>query len=478
MAGSILTNTLVAASGRVVSSVVGVIIIALISRYLGVAHFGMYSLIIAYGAVVQIAADGGLYLTLTRLIAAYPEQEHHYLQHITAMRAAALIIVLAAGAAGTRLIPSLQDATLLYLIAAAGFSAQSLSQLAMGVFQKYGVIWRAVAGDISARLVQLGVLVALGPARITLYVATALFAASAVLALVVHRALLPRRYSLRPVFHWHTWRSIMRQSWPLGVLLIINTIYFRMDTIILSLFRSTSDVGLYSIAYRIIESGLFFSAMFGGLLLPALTSAIREGQPDKTARHFNQGLMVLLWAAVLVVIVTQLFSEEIVYLIAGSNYSPAAFLLKILGFALAAMMIGNLGGFTLVAFKRQKVMLVLALSLAVFNTVANIIFIPVFGAAAAAVTTVLTEICAAVTALVLVSRHLPIYVKPSFLARLLLTGGLTAGLAALIPPSVSIYAIIFQLIAVSAVYILLTIMVQPLRLQDISTLTARAYAKN
>jgi len=72
--------------------------------------------------------------------------------------------------------------------------------------------------------------------------------------------------------------------------------------------------------------------------------------------------------------------------------------LTILGLAMATMFFGNIFGFVLVAQKQQHFLLKLYSALALFNIIANLIFIPQFGAIAAAWTTVITELLATVFA--------------------------------------------------------------------------------
>ncbi|MFH1354250.1 MAG: oligosaccharide flippase family protein [bacterium] len=418
MPQSILANTIIASSGRVVNVALGVFVLSLVSRFLGVATYGSYALLLSYGAILQIAADFGLYLTLTHAISRHPGQENYYISHIASLRLILLLTIFGFGWLLTLITPSLRSLVPIYPIIALGFMAQSFSQLMMGIYQKYGVVWRATAGDLAGRLVQVAGIILVGAASATLASMTTLFTLGLVVATYFHRRLLPPGIRIRPAFSQSAWRKILITSWPLGAVLIFNVIYFRIDTIILSLFRPARQVGLYGLAYRLIESSLFVPAMFGGLLLPHLTAAWHEQRLDAFRRYFEQGATLTIWTAVFITLTLVLFAEPVIILIAGTAFIDATILLQILGPALGVMFFGNLAGFSLVACRRHKTLLVIAASLAGINIILNLIFIPPFGAPAAALTTLLTEIIATLSASFVLWRLARVSLSLTYLARL------------------------------------------------------------
>lgn len=417
MSQSILANTIIASSGRVLNVALGVVVLSLISRFLGITQYGSYTLLLAYGAILQIAADFGLYLTLSRNIVRHPNQENYYLSHITSLRLVLLAVTFGLGGLVSLVIPSLRGLITIYPLVALGFIAQSLSQLMMGVYQKYGTIWRATAGDIIGRLVQVAGIVLLGARGATLTSMTVLFTLSLAVAAYVHRQLLPPALRIRPAFVWSAWRRLLAVSWPLGAVLVLNVIYFRIDTIILSLYRPAAQVGLYGLAYRLVESCLFLPAMFGGLLLPHLSSAWLNDRAS-FSRYLQQGAAAVVWGAVFTVLTLAFFAEPVILLVAGPAFTAAAPLLRILSIALGVMFLGNFVSFSLVAAGRQRTLLIIAATGAVANVVLNLIFIPPYGAPAAALTTLVTEAIVALSASLAVLRTVRVAISPAYLARL------------------------------------------------------------
>ncbi|MEX1997376.1 MAG: flippase [Candidatus Andersenbacteria bacterium] len=471
MAHSILLNTAFASLGRLSSAALGIVATALLTRYLGAAGFGFYSLLLAYGALLLLAADFGLYLTLTREIAKNPQQETHILSHIISLRLALLLLVFIIGGAVLLLIPSWREVALAFFIVALGLSFQSLSQLLMGVYQKYSVVWRVTVGDLVGRLVQIVGIVLLWPLAVGLVGMVSMFTFGAASAFLLHQRLLPIYFPYRFKFNRPTWHQLLRVSWPLGAMLVLNAIYFRVDTLILSFFRTPAEVGHYGFAYRLIESGLFFPAMFGGLLLPRLTAAWQAGKIAHCRRLLSESLHVITIAVVLVLIFLQMTTEQLVLLIAGPGYEAAGPLLRVVSLALASMFFGNIFGFTLVALDKQKMLLILYAMLVVGNVLANLATIPLWGALAAAWTTVATEIIATVTAGAWVYRSIGYHYNLRLLVRIAGAALATICLLLIFPPTVPVW---LQLMMASVFYVACNIILRSLTRQQLTLLLTPA----
>ena len=386
----------------------GIIIVGFMTRLLGAASYGSYALLISFGTIVQLVADGGLYLTLTRRLAEEPRRHTELLSHALSLRLLLLAAAFAGGFVVMRVIPSLSNLTGAFLLIALGLVAQSMSQLFMGVFQHAGQMWPATIGDLVGRLSQLGAIVLLALASVTLEGMALAFAIGAGVALAVHQILLPyqaRRWHL--VARWSAWRELLATSWPLGALLLLSAIYFRVDTVILSLYRDASEVGYYGLAYRIIESALFFPAMLGGLLLPRLSEHLSAGAKQRAAQVLGEGVTLALMVAGVGAAIVGIFPAQIIALLSGTDFAPAAPLLQLLAPALIILFAGNIFGFALVALKRQLALLKLYAALVLVNIALNLWLIPQYGAVAAAMTTLITEGLAASVAGWLVWRMLP-----------------------------------------------------------------------
>ncbi|MEK7500331.1 MAG: polysaccharide biosynthesis C-terminal domain-containing protein, partial [Patescibacteria group bacterium] len=160
---------------------------------------------------------------------------------------------------------------------------------------------------------------------------------------------------------------------------------------------SLEEVGWYGLAYKIIENGLFFPAMLGGLLLPHISSAIAVKNMQRVQDIVSQGLLLSSHIGVIIITMLIVFARPIVAFIAGAGFNPSVPLLRVLSIALAIMFLGNIFGFALIALSRQRTLAVLYGFLVFFNIISNVLLIPEYGALAAAWITVATEAIAMLT---------------------------------------------------------------------------------
>jgi O-antigen/teichoic acid export membrane protein len=427
VAQSILSNTIIATAGRVVNVALGLVVVKLLTSYLGPSGYGAYALLLSFGTILQLCADFGLYLQLTRSIGAEPARQAEVAGTIISLRLLLLGIVFTFGFAIAAFVPSLRPLMWPLLIIGLGLAFQSISQLYMGIFQYHQVVWRATLGDLLGRLGQIGAVMWFGLTGVTLSGMAAAFAMGSGIAWLIHQATVPlQRVRLR--LQWVSWKKVLQASWPLGAMLLLNAVYFRIDTVILSFYRPAAEVGWYGLAYRVIESALFFPAMFGGLLLPRMSEAWAKKQPAKLRQYLSEGLTLQVVVVGFVMVTLLLKARDVILLIADETFLPSEPSLMILSFALLCMFFGNVFGFAMIALQKQTTLLRLYLALALANILGNLVAIPVWGGPAAAVTTVLTEATATLVSAWVIWRAIPYRVS----SRSLFGTGVAMTLAALV----------------------------------------------
>lgn len=87
---------------------------------------------------------------------------------------------------------------------------------------------------------------------------------------------------IRVEFRWDKKyiKEIVSLSLPYGIALFLNVIFFKVDTILLSVLetRDVADtaVALYGLPMKLVEVGMMYGTIFLNSLLPVLTSAIEK----------------------------------------------------------------------------------------------------------------------------------------------------------------------------------------------------------
>ena len=177
---------------------------------------------------------------------------------------------------------------------------------------------------------------------------------------------------------------------PLGVAVIFNAIVFRVDATILSLMKGNAAVGLYSSAYRLLESTLFISYAFVAAVLPTLSRLGRKTSPT-IAHAYALGLKGIVAVLLPVGAVFVLFAEPVIGLVYGDDFLPAISAMRLLGAAAALYGVSYLGSYVLVSQNRTRVIPVVAAAVAALNIVLNLALIPRYSFDGAALATSISE---------------------------------------------------------------------------------------
>ena len=192
-----------------------------------------------------------------------------------------------------------------------------------------------------------------------------------------------------PTFKKEEYAAFLKPAWPIGIALLFNLIYFRIDVLILSNFRSSSEVGLYGLAYQFFETSLTVPIFFANAIYPTLSQIYKEN-----AQKFEK--QVAVWLKILTgVSLLQTFALIIISLflpiIFGKESQGASPALQILALGIPLFFVSVLLWHLLIIYNRQKFLTIIYAVGAIFNLIANIIFIPKNGYIAASVITVLSE---------------------------------------------------------------------------------------
>ena len=204
---------------------------------------------------------------------------------------------------------------------------------------------------------------------------------------------------------WLTWRVVERPRWsfdvrfcwwmaresyPLMLNSLLNTIFFRVDVVILQAFAGPTVVGYYSTAYRFIDGLNVISSNFVLAVFPIMSRQVFA--PDKLRRIVSLSVRVLLTLAFPICFGMFMFAEPLVLSVGGEEYLPhSAFALQALIWFLPLSFVNGLFQYVLIAVNRQKLVTVAFLIASSFNLVVNLMLIPYYGYVAAATTTVLSE---------------------------------------------------------------------------------------
>jgi len=410
VARKIAYNVAIGSISKVFSTILALISIGFITRYLGKEGFGNYATVLAFLSFFAAIADLGLYSIVTREISRPKANEARIIGNIFSLRVFASLVVLIISPAVVWFLDYPIEVKRGILIAVASFVFSSSYQVLNGVFQKNLAMDKVAIGELIGKAIQVAVVILAIQLKLGFdWIIGALFLNMLANFLIIFfwsRKFLPFKME----FDFKYWKLFLKESFSVGVGAIIVFIYFKMDTIMLSWMKTSADVGIYNVAYKVLENLTFFPAMIIGLILPIISNTILHDNArfrDISNKTFKFFVLV----TTPLVIGTLFLAKDIVGLIGGGQFFESAVVLKILVFAIVAIFFGTFFINILIAANLQKKLMPIYGAAAVFNVLANLIFIPKFSYIAAANISVITETLVAILAFTLVYKK--IKYKPS-----------------------------------------------------------------
>lgn len=399
---SVARNTILQATGRAVSVGLAFVVFFLVARQLGVDGYGQYATATAFLQLFAVVVDLGLYIHLANVLGQPNVDERRVVGDVVSLRLVTAVILLGLAPLVVLAFPYPPIVKLSVAVLAVSSFMVTATQLFAAVFQKYLVAGRFIAAEVLGRLALLGfTLAAIQSGAGLLGISWTVAAASTVsLALTVWwaRRLVPFHLRLSP----SAWRAILRVTWPIAVSITFNVIYFKADTIILSLFHSDATVGIYGAPYRVFEALISVPALFAGLLTPILSGAFAIDRL-RFQRVISRGFEALLVAAVGLVVGTQFVANDVMTLIAP-EFAASGPILRVLVLGTAAIFIGYLFSNAVVVVGAQRRMMWAYVAVALSSIGLYFLTIPRFSYWGAAWVTVAVEGSIALIAAIVVLR--------------------------------------------------------------------------
>ena len=357
------------------------------ARLLAPAAYGAFLYALATALLLSPLADWGTGKALVLRGSAAPERAGPLLASVLAFTLGVGVVLYAAAAAAiapTRpsaeavaVLVTVFGATLLDLAGDAARSAASALQRQAGVAvalvaQRSAtglLVVAALSAGVGVRGVALGYLVGSAVGNV------------AVLVLVARAGARPR---LRDVSAAGV-REVLAGGWLIGVNALVAMALFRVDALLLAALVGDTAVAEYGVAYRLVETVLFWSWSISHAVLPVMSAT-----PDiaRVRRGLEQAVAVACVVYVPFAVVCLTAASQVLDLLYGPGYAAtSATALRLLAPAPLLFGAAFLTGSALVARGRPgRVLLATATALAV-NVAGNAVLIPRFGPAGAAAMT-------------------------------------------------------------------------------------------
>jgi O-antigen/teichoic acid export membrane protein len=407
LARRVAWNTVAQATARVGTLTLSVVVTVLLTRHLGVDGYGAYVTVTVYVPFFALFFDSGVTTLVVRSLSTEPDRTELFREALGLRLALAVPVALLAYGLAWALYGGSGDASIREGIAIALpiILLSSASSTLSAVFQARLQMDRVGLAEVVGQIVGAGLIVTIVVLGGSLDAVIGALVAGILVNVLVLAVLAARRTSVRPSFRPRRWLALLRRALPLGLALMISTIYFRADAILLSILKGPHAVGIYGVAYRLLEALIAFPGFFYVSVFPLLSQAFARRDLGNVREVAQRSFDLLVIAAVPVVFGTMVAAPEIVSALAGSRFHAAVTPLRIVIGGAGLFFVNGLFTYVLIAIDRQVLLLWSGLGTLTFNVALNLALIPSYSYTAAAAVATGSELLTLVILLALVRRY-------------------------------------------------------------------------
>lgn len=387
------TNTLSQLIVKISTSLSGLLVIFLISYYLGFFTFGSFSKVVAFVSFFYLIVDFGINSVFLRDNFVKSDEKLHYLVFF---RLALSLLLFLTMVLISQLLPYNPETN-------SGFS--NLEKLGIVIFG-FTLFTQGTLLSLTAHFQKnLSYSKILGPSIAStvvlivgifyaIEIKSVLFVfASYVFSQAVTVVLLTISIKNRVILHINTKafinfsKTILVSAAPIGLMLFFNLAYAKADIFILSLMKPTSEVGIYGFSYRFFEFAIAIPTFFANSAFPILIAAEKNHKDfiSKTKKYTLSMIILSLVVMFMMIIFSPLLG------VLKGEFRSAVLPVQILSLALPFFFTTSILQWVLVLKRKIKFLLLVYFFSMLLNVILNIIFIPHFSYMASSVITVICE---------------------------------------------------------------------------------------
>lgn len=407
IARKILSNTIWQIVGKLLLGLVGLAVIKVTTTYLSVGDYGEYILIYEYLAFFGIAADLGLFTIAVKEMSEDEKKIPIIIGNVLSLRTILVFLTMLASIIIVYLIPNYQDTKIPLGVAVASLTVvlTILNGTITSVLQTKLKMHIASLTPILGKIISLAFMIYVvfygfpKDTNMGFFMLLGAGIAGNLVTLLATNYYVKKITPLEYRLDFGLWKDVLIKSVPYGFALILGTIYFRIDTILLSILKTQEAVGIYGVAMRMLEQLTILPLFFMNSVLPVLTKAVKQ----KTERYkliIKYSFDFLASAAVPIVVGGFVLAYPLVFIVSTPDFLSrikdgfygSDITLQILIFSLLFQFLSVLFSFILITVNKQYKLLYINGACVILKIIANIIIIPIYGVRGAAITSVITEL--------------------------------------------------------------------------------------
>ncbi len=413
----IFKNAVFLLFGRVVFKGFIAVLTIILARFLGVERFGMYSTAIAFAGIFMIVNDLGMNAYMVREGSRDKSKVPVLFGNalvIEIVMSAILYVAIIIASHVLKYPPELVCLISLMGIATLIYEARKIFQGALETQLKFKIIgWQQII--YSALLFGLTAIILFVKPTLNNIAYVQIFVS--IIVLIIIAITLSR--SIKPKFNIKLFWPMISGAFAFCLSQLFFVIYFQTDTVILSIFRSQHEVGLYSSVYKLVVALFIFVQIIIRTCTPVIYK-IGLNEREKLKRIYRTMLKYVSAFGLACSIGLWFLAKPVILLAYGKKYEAATIILQILAWFIFARFLNSTLSTYLLSTAKQNRRAALQGVAAFLNLGLNLLLIPRWGFIAAAGTTLLSEIFLLIAYYIIMTRdfkeRVVFFLKPIFVS--------------------------------------------------------------
>jgi len=361
------------------------------ASYLGTVGFGILSAALALTTIFSVLADLGLSTYSTKEVARDKEKTKKFLANIALIKVFLAIITFVLLYLTIIIKNYPQQSVDVTLIIGGYMLFTSFTALFNAIFQGHQKMeFQTIGNIINSSILLMGILLAIymGGSVVTISLAY-LFAS--IITLLYSIIVTTWKFTV-PSFEFDRifWKQSIIKALPFGITGVFSTIYFSIDSVMLSFMQGDAAVGLYNAPYKLI----FFMSSIYSVYMLALFPFMSQFYVDSTDAlklTYRRSYKYMLILSLPVAVGTTMLAQEIILFIYTPQYLLSVAALQILIWSIVFMFINGLSGTLLGSIDKQMAVTKITGIGALANVGINLAIIPILSFYGASIATVFTE---------------------------------------------------------------------------------------
>jgi O-antigen/teichoic acid export membrane protein len=215
--------------------------------------------------------------------------------------------------------------------------------------------------------------------------------------------------------------DMLKYSYPLMFAEISGIILTVSDRYVLNFMTTTSEVGLYSLAYRL--SNTIRVLIYSSVMMAVTPLIYQYIDKPNNGRFYSKIMTYLSFGVMIFVLFFSLFSKEIIELVARSkDYWPASILVPVISLAIFTGILKDISLNGLSIAKKTGIIAIVVFIISTINIVLNILLIPNWGTMGAAIATLIARIISLIIFYNIAQKHYPIPYELNKVSKVVLVG--------------------------------------------------------